>query len=254
MTELYAMPNATDALGSADQIMTSNKTSVAGTGYRTLDELIRVTLTAGGGIATGDLAVIQQGGIVVRKAIGNMSAQDAAAVGITGGTIDGTVIGGTTPAAATVTTLNTTGEVSVNSDAAGNGILSIDKDETRTGSLRFLNEGVIRSEINLASGEKSQIKAYDSSGVLVDTPLLWGNDATTDGLTISRSTAITDTTDASSPTDANASLHTNGGASIEKTTHTEDLVVASTVTFTNLPTSPGATGTLWNDAGTIKIV
>lgn len=41
--------------------------------------------------------------------VGSIAAQDASAVAITGGAIDGTTIGGTTPAAGTFTTATTTG-------------------------------------------------------------------------------------------------------------------------------------------------
>jgi hypothetical protein len=43
--------------------------------------------------------------------LGTMSTQAASAVAITGGTVDGTVVGGSTPAAATVTTLATGGAI-----------------------------------------------------------------------------------------------------------------------------------------------
>ena len=70
---------------------------------------------------TGDLqsAVSQLLGLLNTQAtdfngLGTMSVQDATAVAITGGTVDATVIGGGTPAAASVTTLNATGIVTSN--------------------------------------------------------------------------------------------------------------------------------------------
>lgn len=243
MTELYAIPDPTDPIDSADEIMTSNQSSVAGTGYRPLGTVIIGTLAAGGAIASGDLAVIQQGGIVVRKAIGDMAEQDKAAVGITGGNIDGTVIGATTPAAGTFTTVQTTGTLTVNYDASSGGVLAIDKADGANADVQVKNEGVNRYVIRLTSGEVTEHRSFDSGGVLIDTPLRWANTATTDKITAARGVTISDTTDASSPTDGNASLHTNGGASIEKTLY------ANAIEDTPIGASTPAAGTFNNLTG-----
>lgn len=60
---------------------------------------------------------------------GSMAVQAASAVAITGGTIDGTPIGGTTPAAGDFTTVDATGAVSIN------GVTKVEPATTGTGVL-----------------------------------------------------------------------------------------------------------------------
>lgn len=77
-------------------------------------------LPAGSTAAAGDAPQVQ-GGATVRNPLGTMAYQSAAAVAITGGTIDGTVIGGSTPAAAIVTTLDATTDATVPLVQGGDG-------------------------------------------------------------------------------------------------------------------------------------
>ena len=74
------------------------------------------TLSVPASIITGQVAVANGGtgastasGARTNLGLGTIATQDASAVAITGGTIDNTVIGGTTPAAGTFTTLTSSG-------------------------------------------------------------------------------------------------------------------------------------------------
>ena len=60
-------------------------------------------LPSGSQAAGGDIPMVQSA-VTVKVTLGIMAYQDAAAVAITGGAIDGTIIGGSTPAAGTFTT------------------------------------------------------------------------------------------------------------------------------------------------------
>jgi hypothetical protein len=66
-------------------------------------------LTSGGVIVATDELLALRSGANVRITVGNMSLQSAAAVAVTGGTINGTTLGASTPAAATVTSLTVSG-------------------------------------------------------------------------------------------------------------------------------------------------
>jgi hypothetical protein len=77
-----------------------------------------VVFTQGSGgnvtIATGDSAIIYSDGAGGSAAVANITNDFAmSSVKITGGTIDGTVIGGTTPAAVTGTTITATGDLTI---------------------------------------------------------------------------------------------------------------------------------------------
>jgi len=78
------------------------------------------TLTNVGAVVSTDLALILRGGANVLGTLGNMVGQSSSAVTISGGTIDGTAIGGTTAAAAAFAALNaTTGTFSGALDVTG---------------------------------------------------------------------------------------------------------------------------------------
>ncbi len=213
MTELFAVPAPTDSIDSGDLIYTTNQTSVAGTGPRSLSTVIIGTLAAGGAVSSGDLALIQQGGVVVRKAIGDMTEQDKASVGITGGTIDGVVIGGTTPAAGTFTTLNTTSDAVVG-DGTGQDDLRVNSALATVVQMQLQQGGFDRLVFRVASGGQGQIRSYDASGNFIDAIMIWSN-ASADKIAFNRGLTVTNTEDAASPTDATASIHTNGGISSE---------------------------------------
>ncbi len=66
-------------------------------------------------IETGDFTVIVRGSSNYRADLGTLAGQYSDNIEITGGVIDGTVIGGTTPAAGTFTTLETTGATTLGS-------------------------------------------------------------------------------------------------------------------------------------------
>lgn len=70
------------------------------------------TLTNVGAVVSTDLALILRGGANVLGTLGNMVGQNSSAVTITGGTINNTVIGGTTAAAVSGTTGDFSGAVS----------------------------------------------------------------------------------------------------------------------------------------------
>jgi hypothetical protein len=65
--------------------------------------------------------------------LGSIATQNANAVAITGGTIDNTVIGGTTPAAGTFTTLVSTGNITYLGGAIGSDVFRVYKNNTITG-------------------------------------------------------------------------------------------------------------------------
>ena len=62
------------------------------------------TLTNVGAVVSTDLALILRGGANVLGTFGSLVGQNATAVTITGGTVNGTVIGGVTAAAGSFTT------------------------------------------------------------------------------------------------------------------------------------------------------
>jgi hypothetical protein len=91
------------------------------------------TLTNVGAVVSTDLALILRGGANVLGTLGSMVGQNSSAVTITGGTINGTTIGATTPASVAATTLSTTGAASLTNilllggtlPAAGNPSISL---------------------------------------------------------------------------------------------------------------------------------
>ncbi len=214
MTELHAIAAPTAPIDSSDKILASDESSVAGTGYRTLSSMIISTLAAGGAVASGDLALIQQGGVVVRKAIGDMTEQDKASVGITGGAINGVVIGGTTPAAGTFTTLNTTSDVVVG-DGTGQDDLRVNSALATSVQIQLQQGGLDRTVFRVVGGGQTQIRSHDALGNLIDVVMYWQSTSTADKINFNRGITAQSTENATSPTDATASIHSNGGISAE---------------------------------------
>jgi hypothetical protein len=87
------------------------------------------TLTNVGAVVSTDLALILRGGANVLGTFGSLVGQNATAVTITGGTVNGTVIGGVTAAAGSFTTVTASGEI-----AANGGIALGDNDKATFGS------------------------------------------------------------------------------------------------------------------------
>jgi len=73
-------------------------------------------------IANGGTGATTASGARTNLGLGTIATQDASNVAITGGTIDNTVIGGTTPAAGTFTTLTATGQTSLGGVAGAEGL------------------------------------------------------------------------------------------------------------------------------------
>lgn len=74
-----------------------------------------VTLTTALPVAQGGTGATTAAGARTNLGLGTMATANASAVAITGGTINGTVIGGSTPAAGTFTTLTSTGAAAFSS-------------------------------------------------------------------------------------------------------------------------------------------
>ena len=94
-------------------------------------------LTEAASLATTDEIYSVVGGNSRRASVQTLLKTEASLVTITGGTIDGTVIGGVTPAAADFTTMNTTGTVTagnVNLTGLSNGTLNFAGGNTSGGS------------------------------------------------------------------------------------------------------------------------
>ena len=108
---------------SGGTITTSGTIAIANTGvsaqtYGTASTVPRIAINAQGQITTANSVTISITPSQV-VGLGTMATQNANAVAITGGTIDQTVIGGTTAAAGTFTNLTATGTVSIGTISSG---------------------------------------------------------------------------------------------------------------------------------------
>lgn len=89
---------------------------------------VAIALTRGGtGASTA-------AGARTNLGLGTISTQDASAVAITGGTIDGTTVGGTTPAAGSFTTLTATGITNLGG-ASGSSMVLVNQKSTNVGQF-----------------------------------------------------------------------------------------------------------------------
>lgn len=124
-----------------------------------------ISVADAGGYFTGTDAesVLQEVGIVT-SAVGTMAYQDANSVNISGGTIDGTAIGGTTPAAGTFTEAKKTGTGVADTDLPGFSqlALSVGRITNPLVDLRSQNG------LNLVSGVGSVTFARASTADYVD--------------------------------------------------------------------------------------
>lgn len=197
------------------------------------------------------IRVVIAGGAIT--ALGSMALQNASAVAISGGTINGAVIGGITPAAATVTTLNgvtvTTGAGAVLTIAAGK-TLSISNTFTATatdGSTIALGAGgtvvyttTAQTLSNKVLSGETDLQNISISGFISMVPETVAGNGAIGALSLTKYVSTVQTTGAATATIADGftglckriNLNTDGG----------DLVV----TVTNLQ---GGTTITLNDAG-----
>ena len=107
-------------------------------------------------------------------------------------------------------------------DATSNATLAINKGDASNGNFYFQNEGDNRVQLRLTSSESFEMRHFDVTGTLIDTPLTCNPIANSEFVIrrptrVSGNTLRTDnTTDTTSPTDTAASLSTAGGLSVAK--------------------------------------
>ena len=108
------------------------------------------TLTNVGAVVSTDLALILRGGANVLGTFGSLVGQNATAVTITGGTVNGTVIGGVTAAAGSFTTVTASGEI-----AANGGIALGDNDKATfgAGDLQIYHDGLHSTIADVGTGQ-----------------------------------------------------------------------------------------------------
>lgn len=111
---------------------------------------------------------------------GTMASQNASSVAITGGTIDGTVIGGTTPAAADFTTMDTTGvatvganlnvstNITLGSSNPVSGLMKINKG-SGVGRVDYQLLGVNSWLVGTDGNENYLLQDRDALGAAIDT-------------------------------------------------------------------------------------
>jgi hypothetical protein len=117
------------------------------------------TLTNVGAVVSTDLALILRGGANVLGTLGSMVGQNSSAVTITGGTINGTVIGGTTAAAISGTTgqfgtsLNVDGTVTADglTVQTTNGLSAVLESANSYQHLQFKNSGYTENYIDFTN-------------------------------------------------------------------------------------------------------
>lgn len=144
-----------------------------------LGAIAALTPTDGNLIVGNGTTWVTQSGETARTTLGlgTMATQGAGAVAITGGTIDGTVIGATAPSTGSFTTL-TSGELAIPSDTKG---LALDAAGTTTlygnGSYLVTNRGMINpgTLVEVAGKNKTQVYGHDGTyPYLVYQPYVWG--------------------------------------------------------------------------------
>jgi len=140
-----------------------------------LSELTSITSTD---IASGDLLLVSDVSAGISKSITYGELTTINSVDINGGTIDGTVIGGTTPAAGSFTTLSATGDLTVDTDT-----LYVDSTNNRVGigtaspsqKLHISGTGSVSSRtIATDTGGDASFFAGNDNGQIVG-PLVYGS-------------------------------------------------------------------------------
>lgn len=158
-------------------------------------------------------------------------------VGITGGTIDGTVIGGTTAAAGSFTTLNASGLANFTANTTSLSINGAGLNSALAMLLKNTTAGQASPGLQFYNGDGYRHYLQESAGTAGLT--LTAQDGTP--FNIATKTVITDTTDSSSTT--TGALRTAGGLGVAKKAYFGDTItVASKATISNA-TVGGAIGT-----------
>jgi hypothetical protein len=118
-------------------------------------------------LANGGTGSTTAAGARTNLGLGTIATQNANAVAVTGGTIDNTVIGGTTPAAGTFTTLTATGQTSLGG-AAGSESLRVNAATVADTWTEFGNSsGVSTIYAQAASGNRTlALSARGAAGVV----------------------------------------------------------------------------------------
>jgi len=98
--------------------------------------------------------------------VGTLAEQDANAVAITGGTIDNTVIGGTTPAAGTFTTLTSNGLTTLTN---GSGSLVIDDGGGTASTMRLIGQTVSLGRNRIYSPAQLRISTGATNSIRFNT-------------------------------------------------------------------------------------
>jgi len=139
-----------------------------------------------GDLTKGELAVNvtdkklytkDNGGSVV-KLVGGLGNQEASAVAITGGAIDGTPIGGTTASTASFTTLSASGNVTLSGGTA-NGVLYLNGSKVATSGSALTFDGTTftapKTTISLSSGSSDSGTTNSALYLNVGTPATTAN-------------------------------------------------------------------------------
>jgi hypothetical protein len=117
----------------------------------------------GGNIATGTVAAARLADITLAKVTdaGTIASQNADSVDINGGAVDNTVIGGTTPAAATITTVTATTSLILN-----NGVIFNFHDSGGVSRARFSH--------NESGTPRFQVTTWNAAGTYINAPMEFG--------------------------------------------------------------------------------
>lgn len=180
------------------------------------------------------------------------------AFGITGGTIDGTVIGGVTTAGAAFTSLSASSAFTEGSSSAAAPVIQINGATATNRIMQFLTAGSARwkwiatntAESGSNVGTNLSINAYDDSGTLIDTPMML-NRASGTPVSFARhlgstgaAPSVTGTGCAASatpaPTDTRGAITATAATSCTVTfaaTYTSVPVCVATASSTTIPTS-----------------